>query len=160
MYTPDWTEHVAGDGQAGTVPPPPPWSKREATLPPPPPRAFRVDAPPSASPRAGAPAGVLARIAGYWRQSSPRRKLVITLAAVAFIAALAAAGLSGRGGYNAAESAFLSQCGGAGYSQSMFQCALTTVEQALSPSVFDEAMTAQSTAYEGEFNAAERSCGM
>ena len=151
-------------GPAGSVPPPP--RSEWAGMPPPPPRSFRADAPPPRSPGAAAPAGIFGRLAAYWRRSSPRRKLVISLVAVVLVAAIGAAARSHGPGpvpgvYSSAdESAFMSQCVSGGYSQSMCGCALGNVEQTLSPSLFHEAMTAPTTEYEGVFNAAERACGM
>ena len=80
-------------GPAGSVPPPPPRSEW-AGMPPPPPRSFRADAPPPRSPGAAAPAGIFGRLAAYWRRSSPRRKLVISLVAVVLVAAIGAAARS------------------------------------------------------------------
>jgi hypothetical protein len=150
-------EHERPTATAGAVSPP---TRSEwEHMPPPPPRSFHADAQPPRSPGADAPAGLFNRMAAYWAQSSPRRRLVIGLVAAVLIAAAAYWRIGGGTGYSRVDqSAFLSACGNY-YPQSVCGCVLANLEQAMPPSLFHEAVTGP-TAYKRYFVYAYRSCGV
>jgi hypothetical protein len=100
-------------------------------------------------------------MAAYWRRSSPRRKLVISLVAFALIAAMGAGLHPGGSGFSPADEAgFINQClsAPAGYTPSQCTCALNNVKQLMSPSEFHEAI--YTTAYWSVINEAESQCEM